>query len=279
MKKIYFDSNIYAEIIRRDIKSDQIKNILSGKKLRLIISSLNVFEIASCWKSGNPSDIEQGIKRFKLIKELFPCRFLNTIPNILLMELDNLINNVSFSPFCENQEKADFERVIVKFSNGIYDDNAKTFIENRWAGKSNNIQNKISELTKNKDQFKFANDFKEFFSRNRDLQKLIAEGIVAERVRNIPNRHRRKTAEKILRKSNRFPMIVSVIKANLFLDYRVLKFGNCSHDTLDDLKHLINTSYTDVFVTGDNKLFDYSKELHPNLEILSKDDFLHIKAT
>ena len=96
MKKIYFDSNIYAEIIRRDIKYNQIKDILSRKKLRLIISSLNVFEIASCWKSGNLSNIEQGIKRFKLIKGLFPCRFLNEIPNILLMELDNLINNVSF---------------------------------------------------------------------------------------------------------------------------------------------------------------------------------------
>ena len=185
----------------------------------------------------------------------------------------------TFSPFCENQEKADFEREIDKFSNGIYDDNAKESIENIWAGKSNNIQSKISELTKNKDQFKYANDFKEFLGRNRDLQKLIAEGIVAEKVGDIPNKHRRKIAEKIFSKSKRFPMIVSVIKANLFLDYRVLKFENCSHDTLDDLKHLINASYTDIFVTGDNKLFDYSKELHPNLETLSQDDFLNIKAT
>jgi len=277
MKKIYFDSNIYAEIVRRDIKYNQIKDILSRRKLRLIISSLNVFEIASCWKSGDLSNIEQGIKRFKLIKGLFPCRFLNTIPKILLMELDNLINDVSFSPFCENQEKADFEREIDKFSNGIYDDKAKKFIENRWAEKSNDIQSKISELTKNKGQFKYTNEFKGFLVKNRYLQKLIAEGIVAERVRDISNKDRRKIAEKILSKSRRFPMIVSVIKANLFLDYRVLKFGNLSHDTLDDLKHLINASYADMFVTGDNKLFDYSKELHPNLETLFQDDFLEVR--
>lgn len=279
MKKIYFDSNIYAEIIRRDIKSEQIKNILSGNNLKLIISSLNVLEIASCWKSGDPSAIEQGIKRIKLIKELLPCRFLNTIPNILLMELDNLINNVSFSPFCENQEKEDFEREITKLSNGIYDDTAKTFIENRWAGKHNNIQDKITELTKNKDTFKYADTFSEFLAKNEDFQRLIAEGLVEERVINIPNRHRRKTAEKILRKSHRFPMLVSVIKANLFLDFRVLKFGACSHDTLDDLKHLINASYTNIFVTGDNKLFEYSKEIQPHLEMISQNDFLNIKIT
>ena len=111
MKKVYFDSNIYSEIIRRDIKSDQIRSILSEKKLRLIISSLNMFEIASCWKSRNSSNIDAGINRFKLIKELLPCRFHNTIPNILLMEIDNVINNAGISPFCD-QEKADFEREI-----------------------------------------------------------------------------------------------------------------------------------------------------------------------
>ena len=279
MKKIYFDSNIFNEIIRKHIKSEQIRSILSEKKYRLIISSLNMFEIASCWKSGNHSFIEQGIKRFKLIKELLPCRFLNTIPNILLMELDNVINNTTISPFCENQEKADFEREINKLSQGIYNDKAKTFIENRWAGKRNHIQNKISELTENKNIFKFADTFNEFLIKNEDLQQLIAEGLIEERVINIPSRHRRKTAEKILRKSHRFPMLISVIKANLFLDFRVLKFGNCSHDTLDDLQHLINASYTDIFVTGDNKLYDYSKEIHPNLEILLKDGFLNIKTT
>lgn len=277
MKKVYFDSNIYSEIIRRDIKSEQIRSILSEKKLQLIISSLNMFEIASCWKSGDPSDIEQGIKRFKLIKELLPCRFLNTIHNILLMEIDKAINNANISPFCENQGKADFEREINKLAQGIYDNNARTFIENRWAGKRNDIKRKTSELTENESIFKSADQFQEFFVKNDSLQQLIVEDLIYERVMKIPNRHRRKTAEKILCKSRKFPMIISVVKANLFLDFRALKFGNCSHDTLDDLKHLINASYTDVFVTGDNKLYNYSKEIDLYVEILTEDDFLNIK--
>ena len=233
-----------------------------------------MFEIASCWRAGNPSDIDQGIKRFKLIKDLLPCRFLNTIPNILLMEIDNAINDTNFSPFCENQEKASFEREINKLAEGIYDDNAKIFIENEWAEKRNNIQEKISELIKNKNIFKSADEFHEFLIKNEDMQQLIAEGLILERVINIPNRHRRKKAEKILCKPKRFPMVISVINANLFLDFRVLKFRNCSHDTLDDLKHLINASYANIFVTGDEKLYKYSKEIHPDLEVLYKDEFL-----
>ncbi len=130
MKKIYFDSNVYSEIIRRNMKSEQIRSILSKKKFQLIISSLNMFEIASCWKSGNLLDIKEGIKRFNLIKELLPCRLLNTIPSILLMEVDRVINNTNISPFCKNQDKANFEKEINKLAQGIYDNKAKTFIKN-----------------------------------------------------------------------------------------------------------------------------------------------------
>ena len=73
MKKIYFDSNIYAEIIRRNIQAGQVRNILAKNKLKLIISTENMFEMASCWKSGKPADIEYGIKRFNLVKDLCKC--------------------------------------------------------------------------------------------------------------------------------------------------------------------------------------------------------------
>ena len=83
----------------------------------------------------------------------------------------------------------------------------------------------------------------------------------------------------MLCKSKRFPLFTAIIKANLFLAFRVLKFKALSHDTLDDLKHLINASYTNVFVTGDNKLYKYSKEIQPDLEIFLQNKFLRIKPT
>ena len=105
MKRIYFDSCIYGEIIRRNIQFEQIKNILAKNKFRLIISAENMFEMASCWKSGKASDIEDGIKRFNLVKVLLPCHFLQMIPNILIMELDKLINGTPVSPYFINQDK------------------------------------------------------------------------------------------------------------------------------------------------------------------------------
>ncbi len=209
-----------------------------------------------------------------LIKELFPFRFLNTIPNILLMEIDKAINNSNFSPFCEGTEKVSFENEINKLAQGIYDDKAKSFINDKWEGKRADIQKKVSELNGNRDMFVFADDFQTFVDRNKKIQQFMAEGLIFERVLDIPNRYRKKMAKKILRNPDKFPLIVTLIKANLFLNFRALKFRACSHDTLDDLKHLINASYTDVFVTGDGKLYNYSKEIHTDLEILSQDDFL-----
>lgn len=274
MKKIYFDSNIYSEIVRKNIRPEQIKHILSKNKFRLVISAQNMFEIASCWKSGKVTDIEQGIKRFTLIENLLPCRFFETIPNILLMEIDKAINDASVSPFVGDQDKKEYELEISKFAQGTYDNRAKNFIENRWADKRNNIQKQIAVLIQNKNIFNAADTLDDFFKRNMAVQQMIVEGLIAKRVRNIPNRHRKNKAEKILRKSKRFPMIITVVKANLFLDFRVLKFKSCSHDTLDDLRHLITASYSDVFVTDDRKLYDYSSEIQPKLEVLLKDDFI-----
>lgn len=267
MKKIYFDSNIYAEVIRRNISAQQIKDILSKKKLKLIMSSENVFEMASCWKSGKPADIEDGIKRFSLTKELLPCLFLQEIPSILLMELDKIINGASISPYFINQDKDDMEKEIIKFANGVYDAKAKEFVESRWAGKREYVSTQASTVIANRDLLKTAETYREFLCNNEKAQKGLAENVLGERVKHLPDRYRRRFADKILKKPRQCPMVTTWIKSNLFLDFRVIKFGKCSHDTLDDLRHLINASYADIFVTNDKNLLSYSNEINPSLEV------------
>lgn len=105
-------------------------------------------------------------------------------------------------------------------------------------------------------------------------QQYFAEEFVGSRIQNIPSRFKRQYAKKILEKPHRYPMTNSVIKANLYLDFRLLKFGQMSHDTLDDVKHLILASYADFFVSNDDKLHKYHQDINDRPIMLRLSEFM-----
>ena len=166
------------------------------------------------------------------------------------------------------------EREINKLADDKYDDRAKNFIENKWLTKRDYLSKHKAAVVANRGLFKAADTFKEFLCDNQDAQKGITEVILNERVKNLPDRDRRRLADKILMKPRKCPMITTLIKSNLFLNFKVLKFGGCSHDTLDDLKHLINASYADIFVTEDKNLLSYTSDINPDVEVKICDEFL-----
>jgi hypothetical protein len=264
--KIYFDSNIYADIIRQGIAVDSIKGILNTNKMVLIISSLNLYEAVSCWKSGNSENIQEGVIRFQLFKDLLPCRFLKEVHEISLGEINKAMNGQGFDIFYAGIEA---ENEINKLANGTFDSTAKTFIENKW-------NSKLDEVRQRKEYFKqiagvtIPEEFQAFLSNH---QQSFAEHIIGERVIGIPARNKRRLAEKMLQNPHKFPLFTALVRANLFLDYRLLKHSSFSHDTLDDAKHLIIASYANVFVSSDDKLRKYSCNINPHLKVLSLSEF------
>ena len=159
-KRLYFDNNIYADIVRQGVKVDLIKNIINKNKLTLIVSSLNLFEAASSWKSGNPENINQGMVRFQLLRELLPCRFLKEVSEIIVGEIDKALNNRALDIFYDGTE-AEIE--INKLANGTYDNRAKTFIESKWLAKSLEIQKRVNQIQ----SVTIPDDFEVFHSTHR----------------------------------------------------------------------------------------------------------------
>lgn len=268
-RKVYFDNNIYADIIRLGISVDLIKEILSRNNLVLTVSSLNLFEAASCWKSGDSKAINQGVKRFQLFRELLPCSFLEEIPTILKGEITKALYQQSIEVFYSGVEA---EKEINKLANGIYDETARTFIENTWASKSKQIQQKTEYLNQIHET-DIPVSFEEFHSR---YKHPFAELLIEERVKGIPPKDKRKLALKMLQKLQKFPLFNNTIKANLFLDFRLLKFKSISHDTLDDLKHLMYASYADIFVSNDEKLHKYFFNINVQLKMLKLSELVKL---
>jgi hypothetical protein len=269
-KKIYFDNNIYADIIRRNIAVEVIKSIINKNRLILTISSLNLLEAASCWKSGNPQSISEAIKRFQLFKELLPCRFLKEVAEISLGEIKKALENKTFDIFYDGTEA---ETEINKLAQGVYDDTASKFIEKQWDSKILEIQRRVEYLNK-AENLPPAVNFHQFSSY---YQQFFAEHFIAEKVKGIPSKEKRKLAQKMLLKAHKYPLINSMVNANLFLDFRLLKFKSISHDTLDDMKHLIIASHCAIFVTNDRKIHENFHYINPYIKMMYLKDFLNLK--
>jgi hypothetical protein len=98
--------------------------------------------------------------------------------------------------------------------------------------------------------------------------------MIEERIQGIPNKTKIKFAEKLLEKPQKYPLFNSMVNGNLFLDFRVLKFRSLSHDRLDDMKHLVLASYSDIFVSNDGDIHKYCSYINDALEVLNLEDFI-----
>ena len=134
VSSVYFDQNVY-DFCADKIPTAELRKILHHKNHELVLGTLDLLEVASCFKSGDRQNTDRGKFLSQYFKSLLPIKMLLDISGLLLREAKQAVGNPTESIYYEGNEKTLFEKEIGKLSCGTYDETAKEFIERDWAGK------------------------------------------------------------------------------------------------------------------------------------------------
>jgi hypothetical protein len=272
MRNIYFDNNIYGNFQRENISSDKINELLITNDLQLLISNHNLQELLLCWKSKKPSSIEAGVKISNIIKGIKPRRFLRRPAETQMQEILLGKEHTQFSIFAKNSETEFFEKLITNLSLNMCDDKLLDAASSVSGLKKDNILEKCNQYDEMKKIFTSRMTFTEFIKSSNKVQfDYISYYLDLIGFKNL--RLNIAIVEHILANEQLYPAVISNMRSNLFLSYRIFMFKGIKHDCLDDTVHLTYASHSDIFVTSDEQISEYFKDIQPYMTLWSYKTF------
>jgi len=276
---VYFDQNVY-DFCADNIPAEDLQRILHEKNHKLVLGTLDLLEVASCFRSGKKQNIERGKFLSRYFESLLPIDMPLDISGLLLREVKKAVRQSYGYIYYEGTEKNDFEKEIRKLSRGVYDETASKFIEGDWEGKIV-YRKQIEESLKKTVGIKIRNIRGMSFSNFMACHKVAYEAFRKQWIRSKleargENWHGymlNSAIKRIANRPDRYPCFAVGPKIELFFFFKTGRDGTFSQDMLTDLKHFLSAVHMDIFVTGDHQLFNYAKDICPERTICKTDEY------
>lgn len=280
---VYFDQNVY-DFCADNIPAVELQQILRHKNHELVLGTLDLFEVASCFKSGNKQNVERGKCLSQYFGSLLPMKMLRDISGLLQLEARKSVEkNPIESIYYGGKDKTLFEEEINKLSRGIYDKTASEFIERDWAGKivyKQRIEDCLRKVGAIKLKAIRAMSFSDFMRCHKDHYEVWKKQWIRCELESMQDNWRgcilNAAVKRIVSRPLRYPCFTLSPKIYLFPFFKAGRDGTFSQDTPIDLKHLINSVPIEIFVSGDDKLIKYAKDICPERIIYKIDEYFHL---
>lgn len=274
MKKAYLETSVINKAQNLGLSGQDIRNSLEKIELQSVIGTHTIYEIGRTFldKAQN----KKGQDLFAIIEDLEPS-FVPTTRNLLNQEVSKYRTNSIVLPFFNHFNYISTKLEISKLSLGYFDQVAERFIKKReqeiikddsiFLG--NYLQHVKDVKKKNPSLFKNLKTYDNVVSY---FSYKFPEYIVRI-LRNSVTKHE---AIGISRNLNSFPILRSVIRANLYFQFIMIRHGVLpSSDKVDDYRHIIDASYAELFITRDSQLGRTVKKINPDLSVKYFEDIFH----
>lgn len=279
MLKIYFDQNVF-DYLNQKLSPSVLKSVLKEKNNELVLSPINLFEIASCFKSGEASKSQKGKELSKYFHDLLPIKILNDSPELYKREAYSAINHDYNGIFLDPSNQQVFAEELSKLSRGVFDDVAKTAVQKDWeeriAGRKHfeKFYKEPGKLTrKDVKYFSFPELIKNEHNAYSDFQSSWIEITIKRFCPEWTGKIVKAALKRIIRHPDKYPMFSVGARINLYINFKTAKDGTFAQDLPMDLKHLLCLCYADCFVTGDKTLLKIGREIQPHKKMVSIDEY------
>ena len=275
MKKVYIDVSIINSAHLEGIGGLQLIYHLRMKDLYPSTSSFTICDIMR--EYNNQNSYQRAQLMLSIINYINPLYVVLT-KDLLEQEIAHFRRGTPVSPFFGHLDQATFRFEVENLSRGYSDDESKRFIRNceseikaGFPRISKDYLNTMREDTKAKNLV--ANKILTFY----DLINFYREGNEISRLISLilENSVSPSEIEELAFNLDSFPVLRSVVYSNCYLIFTHITQGT-SHivDMIDDYRHIIDASYSNIFLSADEKQLKTVPHINKDLETLSWSDLL-----
>jgi hypothetical protein len=264
--KIYADTNLWNLLCDRG-DAQKVLASLNANNATLVLGFHTIYELAKTFRNPTDDRIKRGKELFSYLK-LFvdhdiPCSKDNA--ELLAAEMWALkLRTPTVDVFHSSADFAVIKNEVALLANGILSGTASSFINERIEFASNTRANQISHL-EIRDSMKQR--LKEVH-RDRLADWLNAETFssaghrnlthqIANRFPGLPEIDLQEYATALLQSSNS-RMAKGLVRADLYYNWRCANRGSNPKDLIDDMFHVLNSTYCDVYATEEQKQTEYA---------------------
>jgi hypothetical protein len=268
--RIYLDTNLWNTLCDQDVDADHLGTLLAAKNATLVISHQAVYELARTFLTSRDTAVERGRRLFaclsKFLQLKIPCT--KEIANLLEAEMRSLQTPVSVvDPFISAANYDELRKEVEKLAAGTFDEQMSKFVAVRSALSSVNRAGPAQQLDLRTDMKQRLTsvpltNLEEWLQ----VETLAHLGVLllSEKITSIfPEAPPGEAVEwaKDLVASPGCRLAKGLVRADLYYNWRRAHRGSNPKDLYDDMYHVLNALYCDVYATKEPKQEEYARFL------------------
>ncbi|MCK4233859.1 hypothetical protein KAX75_05490 [candidate division WOR-3 bacterium] len=275
-KKVYIETSIINRAHGEKISGSQIANILTSSNLLPVIGFHTIYECARTYLNHKNHLLAQCL--FKILKDIDPS-YTPLTGNLLRQEVDKLRTAAAVLPFFAHLNQVSVRIEVARLADGIFDNQAERFIrarenEIKTTGFSVASEIFLNNLRKSKRKaYKNIRTFDDLL--NLYKKKDLIHHLIIKILNDIACPVSQSEARELEIQINSFPALRSVVLSNCYLNFILIKYNTQpSMDKIDDYRHIIDSSYSNQFLSDDRQQLKTVEHINKDLVILSWEEVL-----
>lgn len=267
MLRIYVDTNIWNALCDQAVDAKALLTSLGAKNAALVISPHTVYELARTFTGKRPTRKAQGMKLFSCVKAFFDLDILCSKELMELLHEEVLVYRqgiTDIDPLLSRTDRTAESQEIDKLANGIVEERVEEFIAKRTQHAKSTRAAQIDHLANTQASKKKLLGVPE----SQLAQWLMSEtltrsggDILCSHLERMFGPGPTTDYALALLRSPVGMAARALVRADLYYNWRCAHRDSNPPDLMDDMLHVLQAVYCDVYATADEKQSAYASLL------------------
>jgi len=266
LKKIYLDTNLWNLLCDESVAAPELLASLHSRNCSLVLSYHVVFELAKCFRGQRNGASGRGEALFAYLREFvnrdIPC--VTEMLEVLSEEMWALKVGKRVNPFLPPVGYTPLKSNVGLLASGNFDERAAAFVDERTGLARRTRAGPIAQLALRPDVKQRLEGISDSDVENWLRSETLSDrgaGLLAGHVRRqFPEASLEDASEWALRllASPVCRLSRALVRADLYYNWRCAMRGSNPSDLFDDMYHVLNAVYCDVYATRERRHARYA---------------------